>query len=365
MKRILITTPGINNKSNPYTHLNNICKHIDYSEFEISLAYLRYMKGQEEIIEKWMQMGVKEVFPLKYRPASIRRIKSYKRYIKSYRLSFDYDLVHSFDYSSFFFEPLLFKIKGVKFLYTQRNTALSIFKLQSLLRNWLSDYIVGISRVTIEIAKRFMIRRTNNVLYSGVGVDGFQHVPYGNRILSNGYFLFVAHITSNKNQLEAVKALKILKERGYHVPIVFLGEVFDNVYFATVQRYIEENSLNSVAIFKGSVNNVNDYHKNAVAQLLCSKKEALSISLIEGLSAGTPLVGASVGGIPEAMGDGEYGLLYELGNEVDLANKMEYVMENIEVFNRKSMEQRDYYEAKFTSEMFVKRLSTVYGKIIR
>lgn len=51
-------------------------------------------------------------------------------------------------------------------------------------------------------------------------------------------------------------------------------------------------------------------------------------SVMEALGAGVPILASIVGGIPEFIGHGYNGLLFERGNSVDLAAQMRYLIEN-------------------------------------
>lgn len=48
--------------------------------------------------------------------------------------------------------------------------------------------------------------------------------------------------------------------------------------------------------------------------VLASQQEALGLVLLEAMAAGTPVVAARVGGVPEIVDDGATGLLFESGD---------------------------------------------------
>ncbi len=54
--------------------------------------------------------------------------------------------------------------------------------------------------------------------------------------------------------------------------------------------------------------------------------ENYSMTVIESLACGTPVVGAAIGGIPEQVRDGVNGLLFEPGNAAQLAEKMGHLL---------------------------------------
>lgn len=51
--------------------------------------------------------------------------------------------------------------------------------------------------------------------------------------------------------------------------------------------------------------------------------ENCSMAILEAMALGKPIIGSRVGGIPEQIVDGKTGLLFEMGNEIELAQKMD------------------------------------------
>lgn len=50
----------------------------------------------------------------------------------------------------------------------------------------------------------------------------------------------------------------------------------------------------------------------------------------------TPIIASNTGGLKEQLNDGKIGLLFEPGNALELANKMEYIMDNNNEFYRQA-----------------------------
>lgn len=56
--------------------------------------------------------------------------------------------------------------------------------------------------------------------------------------------------------------------------------------------------------------------------------ENYSMTVIESLACGTPVIGSNIGGIPEQVRDGWNGYLFEPGNAIELAAKMQNLLDN-------------------------------------
>jgi glycosyltransferase involved in cell wall biosynthesis len=66
----------------------------------------------------------------------------------------------------------------------------------------------------------------------------------------------------------------------------------------------------------------------AVAFVLPSISEGLGRVIFEAMASGTPVIGSSVGGIPDMIEDGITGFLVPPGDALSLANKIHWLLEN-------------------------------------
>jgi glycosyltransferase involved in cell wall biosynthesis len=118
------------------------------------------------------------------------------------------------------------------------------------------------------------------------------------------------------------------------------------IYLAKATRYLQQDQLRFIVIGDGperdAVENefirscgkrvimlgnkthdeIIDYYSAADFSILPSLMEATSISGLEAMAAGLPLVGTKVGGIPELIKEGENGFLCRPGDPEDLAEKI-------------------------------------------
>ena len=113
-----------------------------------------------------------------------------------------------------------------------------------------------------------------------------------------------------------VQALAILGQRGFRISVVFAGlapdPTLDELPYTTELRKTIKALPTAIAVrMLGGVSNADMPALHAAADLgvLPSLLEATSISGLESLAAGTPVVGTTVGGIPEIIRDGTTGIL--------------------------------------------------------
>ena len=95
------------------------------------------------------------------------------------------------------------------------------------------------------------------------------------------------------------------------------------------------------------------------ADIFCmaSKMESFGLVYAEALACGIPVIGTSVGGIPEIIDNGKTGYLTEPNNHVELAKRIEFLLHNKDKIKlmgergRKTMEKR--FGLKNTSDNLI------------
>jgi glycosyltransferase involved in cell wall biosynthesis len=90
------------------------------------------------------------------------------------------------------------------------------------------------------------------------------------------------------------------------------------------------------------------------------------VSLLQASCARLPIVASRVGGIPEAVRDGETGLLVEPGNPVDLAQALTRLLGDDALRQRQRLGQagRQWVEEAFSADLMVDGNLTVYRELV-
>ena len=94
--------------------------------------------------------------------------------------------------------------------------------------------------------------------------------------------------------------------------------------------------------------------------VLSSDREGLPVTLLEAMASETPVVATRVGGIPEAVADGESALLVEPGDAGALAEAMVRVLSDEVFASRLSSEARRRVESGFSMRSVTRRVEEVY-----
>ncbi|MBC8357432.1 MAG: glycosyltransferase family 4 protein, partial [Candidatus Aminicenantes bacterium] len=154
--------------------------------------------------------------------------------------------------------------------------------------------------------------------------------------------IFAPHsIVAGKGHLELLMALVALKQLGYNISVVISSGTKEEAYYKNLKEYSEENGLiyRTIAQKKDIdelrlINKGNSedeevdvvFIESGLSQEMLAKfylsvdimalptyAEAFSLSLLEAMTMGVPVVATNVGGMPEAVKQGKTGILFGRG----------------------------------------------------
>lgn len=122
---------------------------------------------------------------------------------------------------------------------------------------------------------------------------------------------------------------------------------------------IQEAGLTDIVIPLGIRNDINDILNISDIYLQPSRTEGISLSIMEALNYGLPVIGTRVGGIPEVVRDGKNGYLFAKNNPEELADKIKKPVNDSEL--RNEMGKRSFAISKeFSLPNSVRKLAAIY-----
>jgi glycosyltransferase involved in cell wall biosynthesis len=161
----------------------------------------------------------------------------------------------------------------------------------------------------------------------------------------------VGVISEQKNQLDILKAIKILVEEygitNIHLHIIGTAA---GVCLENIQDFIAVNNLIKYISFHGHQNNVNELLTKMNLGIMCSRDEAFGRVTIEYMLHLLPVIASNSGANPELIEPGKNGELYELYNAQDLANKIMSFVQNPELLQEYGRYAQEFATDHFSSE---------------
>lgn len=159
-------------------------------------------------------------------------------------------------------------------------------------------------------------------------------------------------VSPTKCQLDAVKALKLIRDRGHEAELMIMGEIGSDTYLQEINDYCKQHKLTSFVHVIGFKPNPHDYVDMTDIYLMPSNNEAFGRVTVEAMLLGKPVVGSNSGGTTEIVQDGKSGYLYRPHDIESMADKIETLInkkqissfgENAQVFAQKTF-QNNYYK---------------------
>lgn len=181
------------------------------------------------------------------------------------------------------------------------------------------------------------------------------------KLLEEDYFIAVSRLdTRQKDYFTLIEAFKILKERGVKEKLYIVG---DGVSREEIQCYVKELNLIDQIIFLGQRKNPYVWMKNSKAFIHSSKFEGFGLVLVEAQILGKLVISSNCPvGPREILGNGEYGIIFDVGNSVHLANEMEKILkDNLlrKEYEKKSLERAN----SFRSDKILKEYEKLIDKV--
>lgn len=186
----------------------------------------------------------------------------------------------------------------------------------------------------------------------------FAHAPTKSAINPLKPKLFIlGTVNKNKNQLEALRAVKLLKKQGIEPVLTIVGQP-DQAYKKVLQRYISANKLAKNVVMHDYIKDPFSLMQRQDICLVTSTFEAFGRVTVEGMLLGVPVIVADKGGSTEIVQDGQFGLMYKSGDANDLAKKITDAISNPQETTKLVAAAHAYATKKFLDRSEVQKLVT-------
>lgn len=169
-------------------------------------------------------------------------------------------------------------------------------------------------------------------------------------------------INENKNQLDVLKAVLILLEKGYKIKLFIVGS-WENNYYNILNKYLENSSYKNNITFTGHTKNPFEIMKDMNIVVSCSISEGFGRTLIEAILLKIPIIYANSGTPKEIYTDYKNALAYTLFDEINLSDKIAYTIENIKETQKRVEKAYSYVTSFFTEERYSKPIIDAVNQI--
>lgn len=180
------------------------------------------------------------------------------------------------------------------------------------------DLFISPSEFLADKVKEHGIKKPVEVIPNFINPNTFR--PHYEK---ENYFIYVGRLVRVKGILTLLAAMRQMSSDA-QLRIAGSGELEDEL-----RAYVAEHNLN--VVFTGHLDTAELTHLMQRASFTVVPSEwyeNYSMTVIESLACGTPVIGAAIGGIPEQVRDGWNGMLFPSGDAGALAQKMDAMLAN-------------------------------------
>lgn len=279
------------------------------------------------------------------------------------------DILHSHNSSPHFYSTLAGKVAGTPInIYTIHGQELH--RADKLL-SYMTDMIVAVS----DDARKLMVRRggipQRKVMTILNGIDeGKYHSDVNVTLKKRSIGLaeddlvigIVARLAPEKDHNTLLEAFKIvLQKTNKKVKLVVVGD-------GNLRKELEEKarhiSISENTIFLGERHDVPELLATFDLFVLSSLTEGISLTLLEAMAAGLPIVATNVGGNPEIVLNNQTGIIVPSRDPISMANGIVKVIGNINKAKQMGEMGKDRMAKVFSVKTMAKKYEEVYDKFL-
>jgi glycosyltransferase EpsD len=207
-----------------------------------------------------------------------------------------------------------------------------------------TDMLLVMNEIDYQLSIRHKLCK-NIKLIPGMGVDTLRFSSNQDKSslrakagfkVNDFLIVYAAEMSKRKNQSELIRAFSLVANRKLSTKLLLAGDGdLKDEYTNLVDRL----GLKDKVYFLGHVNNVPELYCMCDLAVSTSRSEGLPFNIVEAMYCGLPVIASRVKGHIDLLGSKE-DCLYEIGDELGLANRILSFCENREKIKEISMENK-------------------------
>lgn len=306
---------------------------------------------------------------IKYHVIKLRRSRNPLKDINPFLTLFKlcrhekYDVVHAHCTKAGLIGRFAARLNGIRIVYTPHGFIYSqpsskIFKfayywIERITLPLVNKVIfVSPSESEVAIADKVLPRQQARVIVNGVKTDFPQQ-----KINHKPTIVMVSRFEEPKRPEELIKAIPLIIKKHPDVQFTLIG---DGSKRSLVEQLISELDIENNVQLLGFRSDISNQLSIGVMAVLCSSSEGLPYVALEAMACSRPVVGTNVKGIIDVVHDGENGLLYELGDYKDLANKIISLLDNPKQAHEYGKRGREMVLKSYSAQGMINNIQRLY-----
>ena len=241
-----------------------------------------------------------------------------------------------------FFRKWKYNYKGIKKIICVSNPVVDVLKFA--VKDHSKMCVVG----SVTDIDKFTKTKKNGLLNKEF------NIPEDHKIIGN-----IAEFTGFKDHYTWIDTVKeLVKRNSFKATYILVGKgSLEN----DIRDYVHEKNLEAHIIFAGFRKDIPELLPELDLFMFTSNNEPTGGVLLEAYACRVPIIAANAGGIPEVVINNETGLLAEVGNPTDFADKVEFLISKPSLQKKLSENGYQYLIGNFTKKVIAEKM---YNELI-
>lgn len=233
----------------------------------------------------------------------------------------------------------------------------------------LSKKVVCVSRIfQTELESAGLITKKLTTIVNCL--DPAQFKGFENTILRTEYGIdkdefvvgIVARLSSIKNHILLLAAVeKLTRQNSKKIRLVIVG---DGPERSVLESEVEKLRIKNLVVFCGEQQTIYKFYKLFDVFVLPSFSEGISMTLLEAMASGVPVIASAVGGNTEIIVHNENGLLFPSNNLDSLVRCINRVMKEENLVKKLVEEANRTIHKKFSLDAMLSAYSSLYREVV-
>lgn len=312
--------------------------------------------------------------PFSRSPLSFNNLRAFKNLLKIQEEN-QYDIVHVHTpIASIYGRLLKLRFKKLKTIYTahgyhflkggSKNAWMLYYPIEKIMAN-LTDVTININEEDFEITKN-KLKPKKAYLVNGVGLDLNEYKALCKEkknkkraelgLNENDFVvIMIAELNENKNQIQLIKAMELLKDRYPNIKALSVGE---GEKLQDLMEEVKLRKLENNISFLGFRNDINELINVSDIGILLSYREGLPRNLMELMANGKRVIATNIRGNRDIVSDDCIGSLVDIDDFTATAKAIEKYYLNL-VDEEKILDKA----MKYDLSRVLKDLKNIYEKL--
>ena len=320
------------------------------------------------LLEQAQKLGIEsyQLTSLK-RNISLSDDRDAYREIKNLLIELKPDLVHTHSSKAGILGRLAAHRLGIKNVFTAHGWAFADgtpwsriiigVPMEKIAGRW-CDRIITVSNADKALAIKYHIASQKKITVIHNGIADIESGLVANPVNPIPILTMVARIAPPKNFFVLFDALALIHAE-YTLRVVGDGPELEHI-----RNYARKKGIEKNIDFMGSRSNVPEILSSSDIFILSSNWEGFPISIIEAMRAGLPVIASRVGGISEAVMEGQNGYLVARDDAAALAKAIRILIDDASKRQQMGQYSRQLFIEKGTTEIMLKKIDKVYQSLL-